>query len=77
MAFLPDDMMIPPVAPVAAPKTREKTLGDMGAIIEAQRLYDPQMPSVPSVKPPNAAQAEAGQAGKTDMSGNWGKPSNG
>jgi hypothetical protein len=77
MAFLPDSMIIPPAVAPTVPQKREKTLGDMGAIIEAQRLYDPQMPSVPSVKPPNAAQAEAGQAGKTDMAGNWGKPSNG
>jgi hypothetical protein len=75
MAFLDDFGNIQPVQKI--PQKREKTLGDMGAIIEAQRLYDPQVPSVPSAKPPSAAQAEAGAVGKTDMSGSWGKPSNG
>jgi hypothetical protein len=63
-----------------APKAPEKVLremGDMATIIEAQRLYNPQMPSVPSVKPPPAAQAGAGTAGKADMSGSWGKQKNG
>jgi hypothetical protein len=78
MAMFDDLGNLPESKPAAPKQLRgEKTLGDMGAIVEAQRLYNPQMPAVPSPKGPTAAQSEAGATGKTDMSGSWGKPKNG
>ena len=70
MSFLPNDIEI---APQPRPRIKEKTLGDIGAIVEAQRLYNPQMPSV--AKGPTAGQADIGVAGKLDTAGSWGKPS--
>ena len=59
MAFLDDFGKIPIAQVPKASEKVEKTMGDMATIIESQRLYNPQMPSVPKVKPPPAAQVEA------------------
>jgi hypothetical protein len=72
MAMFDDFGKIPAIQPPKAPEKVEKTMGDMPTIIESQRLYNPQMPSVPKVKPPPAAQIEAGTAAKAGMTGNWG-----
>lgn len=73
MAMFDEFGKIPiPVAP-KAPERAEKTMGDLPTIIESQRLYNPQMPSVPKVKAPPAAQIEAGTAAKAGMTGSWGK----
>ena len=72
MAFLDDFGKIPIAQVPKASEKVEKTMGDMSTIIESQRLYNPQMPSVPKVKPPTAAQIEAGTAAKSGMTGSWG-----
>jgi len=60
--------------PLAPPPMKiAKTIGDIGAILEAQRIYNPNIPSVPSPKAPPQAQVDMGVASKSDMSGSWGK----
>ncbi len=74
MAMFDEFRKIPAVPIPKAPERAEKTMGDLPTIIESQRLYNPQMPSVPKVKAPPSAQVEAGTAAKTGMAGSWGKP---
>lgn len=74
MAMFDDFGKLPqPVQAPKAPDRADKTLGDISTIIESQRLYNPQMPSVPKAKPAPAAQAEMGTAAKAGMAGSWGK----
>lgn len=73
------------VAEPAKQVRKKRTLGDIYTALEAQRIYNPGMPSVPrppaasmpQQKPPTAAPAnlaERGTAAALDMSGGWGKP---
>lgn len=50
-----------------------RTLGNVRAVAEAQRIYNPNLPpTVP--KGPTAAQMEAGTTSALDTQGNWGTP---
>ena len=63
-----------PVAPPVAVR-RKRTLGDIYTALEAQRVFHPEMPSVP--KPPSASPANLsgkGTAAALDSSGAWGGP---
>jgi hypothetical protein len=55
--------------PVAKPK---RTLGNIYVALEAQRIYNPGMPSVPSPAPANTF--EKGITPALDTSGAWGQP---
>jgi hypothetical protein len=57
---------------VVTPPRPERTIGNMGAIVEAQKLYGAQ--PLPAKGP---GTGPVGVTGKTDMSGSWGKPANG
>jgi len=63
--------------PVAPPKPlrKKRTLGDIYTALEAQRVFNPGLPSIP--KPPSAPPANLagkGTAPNMDNSGPWGGP---
>lgn len=65
--ILKPEIKLPP-----APQKRKRTLGDIYSALEAQRVYNPQIPSVP--KPIAAAPAneqERGTVQALDTTGRW------
>jgi hypothetical protein len=62
----------PPEIP-KPPKPIGKTVGDPRIAAEAQRIYNPSKPPVPS-KPPSSDMLGQGSAPAMDISGSWGKP---
>ena len=67
----------PPAPP--KPVRKKRTLGNIYTALEAQRVFNPGMPSVPTppvpLKPPSAAPANLGNKGTAtalDNSGPWG-----
>ena len=68
MAFFNDLGKIEPILAPPPVKRLERTMGDIGVISEAQKMYNPQIKSVP------AAQADQGTAANAGMGGAWGKP---
>ncbi len=63
-----------PVAPPkpAPPEKRKRTLGDIYVALEAQKIYDPNIPSVPAPAPANTF--AKGVTPALDTSGAWGGP---
>jgi hypothetical protein len=55
------------------PKKTSRGIGNVMLSAEAQRIYAPNMPSVP-MKPPNATQNAQGTAPGMSMQGPWGQP---
>ena len=54
--------------------TLPRTVGDVNVSAEAQRIFNPGMPSAPSKpKAPTAAQQDSGTSASIGTSGNWGK----
>ncbi len=53
------------------PQEIVKDIEDIGIVAEAQRIFNPSLPPVPS-KPPASKQIEKGTAANLDLSGNWG-----
>ena len=60
------------VKPAPPPAKKKRTLGDIYSALEAQRIWNPGLPSVP--KPAPANQGERGTADALDTSGAWNKP---
>jgi hypothetical protein len=63
-----------PIAP-PAPIRKKRTLGDIYTTLEAQRIFNPGMPSIP--KPPSAPpanQQDRGTAAALGMEEAWGQP---
>ena len=62
-----------------------RTIGDLGAIIETQRIYNAKIPptnpevaqntEAPAPKPATKDQINKGTTPASDTEGNWGKPS--
>jgi hypothetical protein len=64
----------PDAAPTPkAPVSTKRTLGDIHVALEAQRVYNPSMPSVPKPPAMNNPQAQ-GTAPKLGTEGRWGNP---
>jgi hypothetical protein len=61
-----------PPEPPKAPKPKGRTLGNIYAALEAQKIYNPSMPSVPKPSPANAS--AQGLAPNLGTEGAWGKP---
>lgn len=60
--------------PAKVSKVYNRTMGDVYAPAEAQRIFNPALPAAPKPKGPTAKQAEMGTASALDMGGNWGSP---
>ena len=54
-------------------KVYKRTLGSAYSAAEAQRLFNPSMPST-KPKAPTAAQMNAGTTSTMDLGGSWGTP---
>ncbi len=53
---------------------KKRTLGDIYVTIEAQKIYNPNLPSVPRPIAPPANQQKQGSAANIGTEGRWGKP---
>jgi hypothetical protein len=62
-----------PEAP-KAPRTPLRTIGNVQASAEAQRIFDPAMPRTQPIKAPTAAQMGTGTTAALGTGGNWGAP---
>ena len=63
-----------PEAP-KAPRIPLRTVGNVQASAEAQRIFDPAMPRTqPKIKAPTAAQMGTGTTAALGTGGNWGAP---
>jgi hypothetical protein len=71
-----DEAPRPEVKPLAKPSPArpKRTVGDIYVAMEAQKVYNPQMPSVPKPQAPPANLNERGSSASLDTSGAWGKP---
>jgi hypothetical protein len=56
----------------AMSKIYNRSLGNIYSAAEAQKIFNPQLPTV---KAPPAAQIDQGVASAMDTSGTWGRPS--
>jgi hypothetical protein len=54
-------------------KVYKRTMGDVYAMAEAQRIFNPGLPSA-QPKGPNTSQMDMGTASTLDTSGSWGTP---
>lgn len=82
----PDQIVVPDLSPdpehpmVTDKDGRKKprimrTLGDINLATEAQRLFNPDMPSPPPKAAP-ANKQDLGTAAAADITGRWGQPQN-
>ena len=61
-----------PPAPVKV--KRQRSLGDVSIALEAQRVYNPGLPSMPSPQPAPANTFQKGTTPAMDNTGAWGGP---
>lgn len=59
---------------VKLPPKPKKGIADITIAIQAQRIYQPNMPPAPPTKAPTTAMLEQGSAPAMDTAGPWGKP---
>ena len=52
----------------------KRSLGDVFVALEAQKVFNPNIPSIPSPVPPPANTFQKGTAPALDNTGAWGKP---
>jgi hypothetical protein len=73
-ALPPEPAPAPAPPPVKLPPKPTKGLADISIAIQAQRIYNPDLPPAPATKAPTTAMLEQGSAPAMDTSGAWGKP---
>lgn len=61
--------------PAKMSKSYSRTMGNVYAPAEAQRIFNPGMPSAQKPKAPPAAMVDTGSADSMDTTGRWGTPS--
>jgi hypothetical protein len=60
--------------PASEPGKPKRTLGDIFVALEAQKVYNPQLPSVQKPEAPPANTFGKGTAPAMDTEGAWGQP---
>ena len=60
--------------PARISKAYNRTMGDVYAPAEAQRIFNPALPATSKPKAPPASQVDMGTASALDMGGSWGSP---
>lgn len=66
-----EQILRPPSPEPVAPKTTKRTLGNIHVALEAQRIYNPSMPSIPKPQPAPSKPEEQGVAPKMGMDSGW------
>lgn len=65
---------IPEKAPAPIPVKRQRGIGDVFTALQAQKVYNPNMPSIPNPQPAPANTFQKGVTPALDTGGAWGSP---